>query len=79
MAEETKTEETKTEEKKQPSFEELINTWLSEDDAKRQLADIEIQRNQIRRDVAALNARLSELDIVVSIIKRQTCNKQPEA
>lgn len=76
MAEETKNEATQ---EKQPSFEELVNTYITPDVAKRQLADIAIQRAQIARDIAALNARDAELELIQMVVERQACNPAPEA
>lgn len=76
MAEETKTEETK---KEQPSFEEFINTYVDPEVAARQLADVAIQRAQIARDVANLQARAAELEVIERVVERQMCNKAPEA
>lgn len=65
----------------QPTLEEIVNTPLPEDEARLQLADLDIQLAECQREVAAAEARRMDLMWMRAVVLRRTLNptaKKPE-
>lgn len=72
-------EENKTEQTPAPTYEELINMPLSEEDARKQLAEIEIQLAQCNKEKAAIDQRIADIVWIRQVILRQVLNRPEEA
>jgi hypothetical protein len=71
-------EENKTEQTPAPTYEELINMPLPEEDARKQLAEIEIQLAQCNKEKAAIDQRIADIVWVRQVILRQALNRPGE-
>lgn len=71
-------EENKTEQTPAPTYEELINMPLSEVDARKQLAEIEIQLAQCNKEKAAIDQRIADIVWVRQVMLRQVLNRPEE-
>lgn len=71
-------EENKTEQTPAPTYEELINMPLPEEDARKQLAEIEIQLAQCNKEKAAIDQRIADIVWVRQVILRQVLNRPEE-
>lgn len=58
----------------QPTLEEIVNTPLPEDEARLQLADLDIQLAECQREVAAAEARRTDLMWMRAVVLRRTLN-----
>lgn len=67
-------EKENNEPKGQPTLEEIINTPLTEAEARVQLADIDIQLAECQRQVAAAEARRMDLTWMRAVILRRVLN-----
>lgn len=72
------------EQRKSPTFDELIAMRVSEEDARRKLAEIDIQLAQCQKDRAMIDQRAADIMWVRSVILRQALNgaeakAEPEA
>ena len=75
----TNEEQEKTDERAPaPTYEELINMPLSEVDARKQLAEIEIQLAQCNKEKAAIDQRIADIVWVRQVILRQVLNRPEE-
>lgn len=78
MAEET-TKQEQNQEQKSPTFEELIAMPISQADAQKRLAEIDIQIAQCHKERAEIEQRIANIAWVRQVILRQVLNPMPEA
>lgn len=66
-------------EEQMPSFEELMATPISEEEARIRLAECDIQLAQCQKERAMIEQRIADITWVRTVILRQVLNKPQEA
>ena len=69
----------RSQEEQMPSFEELMATPISEEEARIQLAECDIQLAQCQKERAMIEQRIADITWVRTVILRQVLNKPQEA
>ena len=69
--------QTKDAEKKAPTYEELIAMPIAEADARKRLAEIDIQIAQCQKERAVIDQRIADIAWVRQVILRQVLNGEP--
>lgn len=71
------TTEENTAQKQAPSFEELVAMPIAEQEARVQLAELDIQLAQCEQQKAAVNARMADIQAIRAIVYRRLLNGTP--